>query len=56
LTRFQRAGKGARQSPARGRDHVVERGGVRRNVAGLNPVMLGDLRMDAEGHRLLLRG
>jgi hypothetical protein len=34
LTRFQRAGKGARQSPARGRDHVVQRRGARRKVVG----------------------
>jgi hypothetical protein len=30
LTRFQRAGEGARQSPAGGRDDVVERRRVRR--------------------------
>jgi hypothetical protein len=52
VTRLQRAGKGARQSPARGRDHVVQRGGARRKVVGRDAVMLGDLGMDAEGHGL----
>jgi hypothetical protein len=49
LTRFQRAGKGARQSPARGRDHVVQRRGARRKVVGADAIVLGDLGMDAEG-------
>jgi hypothetical protein len=53
MTRFQRAGKGARQSPAGGRDHVVQRGGAGWKVARGDAVMLGDLGMDAERHRLL---
>ena len=54
LTRFQRAGEGAGQSAA-GRGHdVVERGCVRRVRFRIDPIMLGDLRVDAEHHRLLL--
>jgi hypothetical protein len=56
VTRFQRAGKGARQSPTRGRDHIVKRGGTRRKVVGPDAVVLGDLGMDTEGHRLLFGG
>jgi hypothetical protein len=56
LTRFQRAGKGARQSPARGGDHVVQRGGARRKVVGADAVVLGDLGVDPEGDRVALRG
>jgi hypothetical protein len=56
VTRFQRAGKGARQSPTRSRDHVVKRGGARRELVGPDAVVLGDLGMHAEGHGLLLGG
>jgi hypothetical protein len=51
VTRFQRAGKGARQSPTRRRDHVVKRGGTRREVVGSDAVLLGHLGMDAEVRR-----
>ena len=54
LTRLQRAGKGAGQSAAGGGHDIVERRGVRREVLGLDPVVLGDLGVDAEHDRLLL--
>jgi hypothetical protein len=54
LTRLQRAGKGAGQSaPGRG-DHVVERRGMSRILAGADTVMLGDFRVHTERHGLLL--
>jgi hypothetical protein len=43
VTRLQRASEGAGQSPARGRDDVVERGGVGRKILGAHPVVLGHL-------------
>jgi hypothetical protein len=56
LTRFQRAGEGAGQSPAgRGYD-VVERGGVRRVLLGGDAVVRGDLGVHAERDRLGLGG
>ena len=48
LTRLQRAGEGASQSTTRGRDHVVERGGVGREPVGIHAVVRSHLRMHAE--------
>jgi hypothetical protein len=56
VTRFQRAGKGARQSPARGRDDIVQRRRARGKVVGADAVVLGDLGVDAEGHGVHLGG
>lgn len=56
LTRLQRAGERAGQSPAGGRHDVVERRRVRRKVRGRNAVVLGHLGMDPECDRLLLGG
>jgi hypothetical protein len=51
LTRLQRAGERAGQSPAsRGHD-VVERGRVRRIAIGIHAVVLSDLGMHAEHDR-----
>jgi hypothetical protein len=54
VTRFQRAGKGARQSPARGRDDIVQRRRARGKLVGADAVVLGDLGVNAEGHGLHL--
>jgi hypothetical protein len=54
LTRFQRAGEGAGQSPAGGGDDVVERRRVRRIVLRRDAVVLGDLGMHAECDRVVL--
>jgi len=55
-TRLQRARERARQSAA-GRGHdVVERRGLRREVAGLDAVVIGDLGVDAELNRLSRAG
>ena len=56
LTRCQRAGKGAEQSPAGSGDHVVQGGGV--GLFGIrgNAVVFRNLRVDAKEDRLLLRG
>lgn len=56
LTRLQRAGERAGQSPTGRGDDIVERRRVGRILLGSNAVMLRDLRMDTEGHRLLLGG
>jgi hypothetical protein len=56
VTRFQRAGEGAGQSAAGGSYDVVERGRVRRVLLGAHAVVLGNLGMDAERHRLVLGG
>jgi hypothetical protein len=56
LTRFQRAGKGARQSATGRGDDIVERRGVRRKLLGIDAVVLGDLGVDPEGDRVALRG
>jgi hypothetical protein len=53
VTRFQRAGERAGQSPARGGDHVVERGRARRILLGRHAVVLGDLGVHAEHDRLI---
>jgi hypothetical protein len=52
FARFQRAAERAGQSPGSGRHQVVEGGGVGFVNVGVNPVVLGDLRMNAENHRL----
>jgi hypothetical protein len=54
LTRLQRAGERAGQSPTGRGDDIVERRRVGRILLRSNAVMLRDLRMDTEGHRLLL--
>jgi hypothetical protein len=54
LTRLQRAGKRARQSPSSCRNDVVERGRVRRVVLGPHSIVLGNLGMNPENHRLTL--
>jgi len=56
VTRFQRAGEGAGQSAAGGGDDVVERRRVRRVLLGVDAVVRGDLRVHAEGDRLLFGG
>ncbi len=53
LTRYQRAPKGAQQSATRRSYHVVQRRRVRLLDVGGDPVVLGDLAVDAEHHRLL---
>jgi hypothetical protein len=52
--RFQRAAQRAGQSTGGGRDHVVQRGRVRLVLAFLQPIMRGDLAVNAEHPRLLL--
>jgi len=54
VTRFQRAGEGAGQSPARSGDHVVQGRRVGRELLRADPVVLGDLGMHAKPDRLLL--
>ncbi len=54
LTRFQRAGEGAGQSPARGGDHVIQGRRVRREILQADPVVGGDLGMHTKSDRLLL--
>jgi hypothetical protein len=56
LTRFQRAGKGARQSPTGGRDDVIERCRVRRELLGVGAVVLGYLGVDPESDGVALGG
>ncbi len=56
LTRLQRAGKRAGQSPASGRHDVVERRRVRGEVRCGDPVVLGHLGVHTEGDRLVLGG
>jgi len=56
LTRFQRAGKSARQSAAGRGDHVVKRRGVGRILLSRDAVVLGHLGVHTKGHRLLLGG
>jgi hypothetical protein len=55
-TRCQRAPKGAEQSPAGRRDEVIEGGVVRLLLFSRDAVVLGDLAVDAEQHRLFLDG
>ncbi len=54
VTRFQRAGERAGQSPARRSNDIVKRRGMRRILARVHAIVLGDLRMNTERHRLLL--
>jgi hypothetical protein len=56
LTRFQRAGERAGQSPAGRRDHIVQRGRARREAVRWHAVVLGHLGVDAERDRLVLGG
>jgi hypothetical protein len=56
LTRLQRAGEGAGQSAAGRGDHVVERRGVRRVLLRVHAIVLRDLRVHSEVHRLGLGG
>jgi hypothetical protein len=55
LTRLQRAGERAGQSPAGGRHDVVERSRVRGVVRRRDPVVLGHFGVYAECDRLVLR-
>ena len=52
LTRLQRAGKRAGQSPARRRHHIVERGRIRGVILGPDPIVLRHLRVHPEDDRL----
>jgi hypothetical protein len=54
LARFQRAGEGAGQSPPGCGHHVVERGRVRWEILGAHAIVLGNLGVNPEGHRLTL--
>jgi hypothetical protein len=54
LARLQRAGEGARESPPGGRHHVVERGRVRWVIVGAHAIVLGNLGVNPERHRLML--
>jgi hypothetical protein len=54
LARLQRAGEGARESPPGCRHHVVERGRVRWVILRAHPIVLGNLGMNPERHRLML--
>ena len=56
VTRLQRAGKRAGQSPGGRSDDVVERRGVRRIPLRIDAVVLGHLRVDPERDRALLGG
>ena len=53
LTRRQRAGEGAQQSPAGRRDQVVQRTGVGLLHIGGDAVMFGDLAVDPKEDRLV---
>ena len=50
--RLQRAAQGPSESTGGGGDHVVERRGVVRILTGGRPVVLADLVVGAEEHRL----
>ncbi len=50
--RIQRATQGAGESAAGGCYHVIERGGEGWILLRIEPVVLGDLRMDAECYRV----
>jgi hypothetical protein len=52
LTRFQRAGEGAGQSPTGGGHDVIERRRMRRVLLGPDAIVLGDLGVHPECHRL----
>jgi hypothetical protein len=54
VTRLQRAGEGAGQSPPCCRHHVVERGRVRWVILRAHAIVLGNLGVNAENHRLAL--
>jgi hypothetical protein len=56
LTRFQRAGKRARQSTAGRGHHVVKSGRIGREILGSNTIVLGYLGMHAKGDGLCFRG
>jgi hypothetical protein len=56
LARCQRAGKGAGESAACRCDDVVDSRGVRRGLRRVHTVVLGDLAVDAKGHRLGFAG
>lgn len=52
LTRLQRAGERAGQSPSGGSHHVIERRGVRRILLGTYSIVLSHLRVHTEDNRL----
>lgn len=54
VTRCQRAGKSAEQSAARSSDQVIEGAGMRLLRVRGDAVVLGDLAVHPEEHRLLL--
>ncbi len=56
LARCQRAGKGARESPAGGRDDVIEGGRVRLQNRRIDPVVFGNRSVRTEEHRLGFSG
>ena len=56
LTRCQRAPKGTEQSPASGRNQVIQGGGVWFLLVRGDTVVLGYLTVNPEEHRLLLTG
>jgi len=56
VTRFQRASEGAGQSAGGGGNDVVERGRTLCLASCRHTVVLGDGGVDAEDHRLILRG
>ena len=54
LTRLQRAGERAGQSPSGGSHHVIECRGVRRILLGTHSIVLSHLRVHPEDNRLRL--
>src|SRR5438093_6420236 len=57
FARLQRAPEGSDHSATRGRDHIVERCGVRfPKLALINPIVPGDRTMDAESDGICLTG
>jgi len=54
VTRYQRARKSTEQSTARSGDHVIERGIVWFHVFGRDTIVLGDLAVNTEVHRIFL--
>ncbi len=55
LARCQRAGKCARQSATRRRNHIVDGRGMRLDLRHVDAVVLGDRPVNTEEHGLTLR-